>query len=336
MWPASLLLSSTPLLVRSEKPGQAPDKQARAFFLTCRFSGESLTCLVWAVRIVFPCTNKNRQWCYTVLHIKCNGWPPCHCMDTKHIWVHDEPLNIRVEVLVVVCMPMTPHLDLCPTKKSNWSKCQTSGCLLKQNLPTSVLHTILLYSRAHLHCPTCKGSHPWHIWWAFSSVIETQRKWMPFFDLATACDTHHKSLLQFQPRSVCVSACVQIKCLSSTEHMWCPWLVFCTSVIDHQITGARLAEFNMQDGSAAFTGVALRGLSGQVYDVSFSGSTPYRDLVPVSSVSVTKIGVPIKHCSQAHTQHSRLIHQAAKLPTCSSCAMKAVACLQAACVQVVQ
>lgn len=51
-----------------------------------------------------------------------------------------------------------------------------------------------------------------------------------------------------------------------------------------QITGARLAECDSVDGTAAFTGVALRGMSGEVYSVGFSGSTAYRDLVPVSSV----------------------------------------------------
>lgn len=52
-----------------------------------------------------------------------------------------------------------------------------------------------------------------------------------------------------------------------------------------QITGARLAEYDVTDGTAIFTGVALRGMSGLQYNVSFSGSTAYRDLVPVSSVS---------------------------------------------------
>lgn len=59
-----------------------------------------------------------------------------------------------------------------------------------------------------------------------------------------------------------------------------------------QITGARLAEYDVTGGSAVFTEVALRGVAGEVYDVSFSGSTAYRELIPVSTVRQTGRTVP--------------------------------------------
>lgn len=59
-----------------------------------------------------------------------------------------------------------------------------------------------------------------------------------------------------------------------------PYPALCT-----QITGARLAECDVTDGTAIFTGVALRGMSGLQYNVSFSGSTAHRDLLPLASVS---------------------------------------------------
>ncbi|MEW5307022.1 MAG: hypothetical protein WDW36_009443 [Sanguina aurantia] len=54
----------------------------------------------------------------------------------------------------------------------------------------------------------------------------------------------------------------------------------------NNITGARLAEYDVTGGSAVFTEVALRGVAGEVYDVSFSGSTAYRELIPVSTSAV--------------------------------------------------
>lgn len=53
--------------------------------------------------------------------------------------------------------------------------------------------------------------------------------------------------------------------------------VFCVCL--KQIAGTQLALCGASDGGAAFKGVTLRGTPGQVYNISFSGSTSFRSLV---------------------------------------------------------
>lgn len=52
-----------------------------------------------------------------------------------------------------------------------------------------------------------------------------------------------------------------------------------------QVTGTRLALCGVADGSAVFEQVALRGKSGEVHSVGFSGTTAYRALISQASVS---------------------------------------------------
>lgn len=65
------------------------------------------------------------------------------------------------------------------------------------------------------------------------------------------------------------------------------------------------------EGSAAFAGVALRGIPGIVYDVDFTGSTAYRDLVSVSTVRRKRfvyiiILTLLKHSRDIMLQHAEV------------------------------
>lgn len=52
-----------------------------------------------------------------------------------------------------------------------------------------------------------------------------------------------------------------------------------------QVTGVLLSETNLQDGTASFPSVRLRGLSGESYNVNYSSLTVYRSLLVLNTVS---------------------------------------------------